>query len=301
MRERIEIKFDENTNLIAYKWTNPNVKKIGCVQIAHGINEHVTRYDALANYLTDHGFTVIASDHYHQGESCNDLSEKCVVEAYDFMDSVLKSIQLTREELENEFTGITCLYAHSMGAIVTQTYIQKISDDYKKVILSGADIGTCKYFFLKLLTNKSFRKKDFKTSSKFIYNMTFGGFQKKFKEKSEYNWLTVNPKNVENYENDPLCGGIVPDINLNSMSKYLLESYKFKNILKINPDLKIFLISGKEDPVTNFTKSTIKLHKRYLKAGLRASIKIYDNMRHEPHNETDTSEVYKDILRFLTK
>lgn len=301
MRERIEINFDENDKLVVYKWTNPNVKKIGCVQIAHGINEHVTRYDKLANYLTDHGFTVIASDHYHQGESCKNIEDKCVVESYDFMDSVLKSIQLTREELDYEFTGITCLYAHSMGAIATQTYIQKIQDDFKKIILSGADVGTFKYNLLKLITSKAFKKKDYRLSTKLVQNLTFGSFKNKFKEKSNYNWLTVNQENVKNYENDPLCGGLIPDINYYSLANSLIKSYKTSNIKKISKNQKILLISGKDDPVSNFGKSTIKLYKRYLKNGINASIKLYDNMRHEPHNELNTEELFRDILRFLTK
>ena len=50
MRERFEIKFDDFTNLVVYKWHNPEIKKIGCVQIAHGINEHVLRYEKLIEY-----------------------------------------------------------------------------------------------------------------------------------------------------------------------------------------------------------------------------------------------------------
>ncbi len=301
MRERIELKFDENTNLIVYKWTNPEVKKIGTVQIAHGINEHVLRYENLANYLTNHGFTVIGADHYHQGESMNDQSDKNIVSKYDFMDSIIKSIQLVREELDFEFTGITCLYAHSLGAIASQTYIQKVQGDFRKVILSGADIGTFKYQFLKLFTNKAFKKKDFTYSSKIVTNFTINSFSKKFKEESKSNWLNNNKENIKQYDNDPLCGGIVPDINYNSLAKSLLNSFKMKNIKKIDKDLKIMLLTGCDDPVTNFSKSTKKLYSKYKKANLNVIVKFYKEMRHEPHNEINTEEVYRDILRFITK
>ena len=185
---------------------------------------------------------------------------------------VLKSIQLTREELDYEFTGITCLYAHSMGAIATQTYIQKIQDDFKKIILSGADIGTFKYNLLKIITSKAFKKKDYRLSTKLVHNLTFGSFINKFNEKSDYNWLTVNQENVKNYENDPLCGGLIPDINYYSLANALIKSYKTSNIKKISKNQKILLISGKDDPVSNFGKSTKKLHKRYLKNGINESI-----------------------------
>lgn len=301
MRERFEIKFDENTNLVGYKWSDPNIKKIGCVQIAHGINEHVLRYERLANYLNSHGITVIAADHYHQGESCEDPSQKLIVKDYDFLDSILKSIQLIREELDYEFTGYTCLYAHSMGAIATQTYIQKIPDDFRKIILSGADIGTFKYKFLKLLTQKSFKNKDFYTSTKIVRKLTLERFNKKFDKNHICSWISSDMESIKNYENDPLCGGEIPDINYYSLSNAIMSSYQTKNIEKINKDLKILLISGKEDPVSNFTKSTKKLYKKYKKAGLSVSIKLYDNMRHEPHNELNNEEFYRDILRFIVK
>lgn len=301
MRKRIELKFDENTNLIAYIWSNPDIKKIGCIQIAHGINEHSLRYESLAKYLNDLGFTVICADHYHQGESCENISDKNIIKNYDFIDSIVKSIKLVREELDFEFEGITCLYAHSMGAIAAQNYLQKYSNDFQKVVLSGTDIGTFKYHFLKFLTFFAYYKKDYQKSSKIVQNLTLDRFCKFFKEESSNNWISANPKNRINYQNDPLCKGIIPDINYYSVANSLLKTYKTKNIKKINQKLEILLISGEDDPVTNFTKSTKKLYKRYKKQNIDTKMKIYQNMRHEVHQEIDINEYYDDLKNFLLK
>ena len=39
------------------------------VQIAHGIAEHVERYDDFAAFLAAHGFVVVANDHLGHGKS----------------------------------------------------------------------------------------------------------------------------------------------------------------------------------------------------------------------------------------
>ena len=41
----------------------------GVVQIAHGIAEHVERYDGFARFLADNGFLVVANDHLGHGQS----------------------------------------------------------------------------------------------------------------------------------------------------------------------------------------------------------------------------------------
>ena len=52
MKERFELKFDDKNNLIVYKWSNPDRPAIGCVQISHGLSEHITRYEDFAIFFS---------------------------------------------------------------------------------------------------------------------------------------------------------------------------------------------------------------------------------------------------------
>lgn len=210
MRERLKIKFDEKNNLVGYKWIATGKIK-GIVQIAHGLSEHVVRYDDFANFLNEHGYHVIAFDHYHHGESVEEHNDLGIIEDYDFITAVVRGIKLVRETFKDDFMGKKILFSHSMGSISTQTYIQQYPNDFDKVILSGTDVGDIRYAFLKLLTSITTKKHDFRTSSKLVHNLTFGNFEKKFKEKSSFNWLSKNPDNIKNYELDPLCGAPVSD------------------------------------------------------------------------------------------
>ena len=301
MKERFELKFDDKNNLIVYKWSNPDRPAIGCVQISHGLSEHITRYEDFANFLVSKGFTVIGDDHYQHGESCKDLSKLGKVEEYDFIDAMIKSLHLVREEFANDFQGITCLFSHSMGSITAQEYIQKYPNDFQKVILSGTDVGDLRYLFLQWITSLSIKKNDCITSSKFVHNITFGSFQKKFSEDSEFNWLSKNMENIKNYEADQLCGASVSDSTYHSIAKSLRRTFKNKAIKKINTTIKIFIFSGSEDPVSAMGKSVKKLYKKYQKNNIEVEMKLYETLRHETLNEIEHHIVYNDIVDFLIK
>lgn len=50
------------------KYENP----LGVVQIAHGMIDHIERFEGLALYLTERGFVVAGNDHLGHGDSVND-------------------------------------------------------------------------------------------------------------------------------------------------------------------------------------------------------------------------------------
>lgn len=299
MREEISLKFDEETSLKGYIWKNESVEQIGTVQIAHGLSEHVSRYDHFANYLANNGFVVIAADHYGHGESAKSPDKVGQVKNYDFIDAVIKSIKLVREEHDELFKGIKCLFGHSMGSIASQEYIQRFPNDYDKIILSGTDVGDFKYVLLKLLTKMTIKENDYITTSKILNNFTFRAFEKKFKDKSPFNWLSKNVDNINNYINDPLCGAPVPDKAFRSLAISLRKSFNNKNIKLINPNIKVFIFSGSKDPVSAFGKSVNRLYKKYRKNNINVYKKIYNDLRHETLNEKEFQIVYDDVLNFI--
>ena len=151
------------------------------------------------------------------------------------------------------------------------------------------------------ITSLSIKKNGCITSSKFVHNITFGNFQKKFSEDSEFNWLSKNMENIKNYEADQLCGASVSDSTYHSIAKSLRRTFKNKAIKKINTTIKIFIFSGSEDPVSAMGKSVKKLYKKYQKNNLEVEMKLYETLRHETLNEIEHHIVYNDIVDFLIK
>ena len=50
-------------------------KPVAVLQIIHGMQEFVDRYDDFANYLSSKGYVVVGEDHLGHGFSVNDESE----------------------------------------------------------------------------------------------------------------------------------------------------------------------------------------------------------------------------------
>lgn len=305
IREEVKIKFDDNVSLIGNKFYQENIEHLGVVQLVHGMAEHISRYDQFCEFLSSKGFIVIAFDLYAHGKTCGDPDKVGVVENVDFMDAMIKSVKLIREHFKNDFnnTSINCLFGHSMGSMISQYYIELYPEDFNYLILSGPEIGRSLYKMAKVLT-KLFMKKDKIVYSNFIHNISLGGFNKKFKnDHPTVGWLSQNAENRRCYELDPYCGKMYPVNYFYSLSNLLLKTIRKENLSKINKNLKVFIFSGIEDPVTRFGKNVYELEKRFNKLNIKNQIKIYSEARHEVLNESDNikNTAMNDIIDFLKK
>ncbi len=287
MRERKVLKFNDKTKIVTYLWMDPIHHNEGTIEIFHGMAENILRYNEFAEYLASNGFIVIGHDHFVHGESATSIDEIGETLDYDFMDGIIKAMKLVRDEYDEYFiNGKRYLFAHSMGSMASQRYIQKYPNDFDKVILSGTDIGGGKYRLAKMII-KPFTRHDKIKYSNFVLNLTTTGFNKKFKkDHPQFGWLSINKENIHEYIDNPYCGKDFPTNYFYSLSKMMCENVKSKNLDSINKNIKILLYCGREDPVSNFGKSIIKLSKLYNKHQIDASFKIIDNARHEVHNES---------------
>lgn len=304
MREQRIFKFDNKTSIVSYIWKEEGMKVRGCLEIFHGMAENILRFDEMANYFVKEGFIVIGHDHYAHGDSAESIEKIGECTDYDFMDAVIKAMKLVRDEYDEYFKDTKrCLFAHSMGSMAAQRYIQKYPNDFDYVVLSGTDIGGGKYKFGKPLL-KLFTKDGKIKYSNFVLNMSTTGFNKKFKkDHPKYGWLSRNPHNIKAFEESPYCGKDFPTNYFYSMAKMMCENVKPENLKRINPKVKIFIYSGKEDPVSNYGKSILKLEKLYKKYGLNVTSKVIPNARHEVHNEKEEIklELFKTIVDFYSK
>lgn len=304
MREQRIFKFDNKTSIVSYIWKEEGMKVRGCLEIFHGMAENILRFDEMANYFVKEGFIVIGHDHYAHGDSAESIEKIGECTDYDFMDAVIKAMKLVRDEYDEYFKDTKrCLFAHSMGSMAAQRYIQKYPNDFDYVVLSGTDIGGGKYKFGKPLL-KLFTKDGKIKYSNFVLNMSTNGFNKKFKkDHPKYGWLSRNPHNIKAFEESPYCGKDFPTNYFYSMAKMMCENVKPENLKRINPKVKIFIYSGKEDPVSNYGKSILKLEKLYKKYGLNVTSKVIPNARHEVHNENEEIKLalFKTIVDFYSK
>ena len=298
--QKVIIESKNGDKLFGLAWHVDN--SIANVIIMEGMEEHARRYDDFATFLNSKGFNVYAVDCYGQGENVlPDESNKGLWPASGFrkqvqaVDSLVEKLRISCKP--------TFIFSHSMGSFMCQDYIQRYTEHVSKVVLCGSGsknpavpVG---FQLAKIIVHKSNRDK----KAKFLNKLMFGGFNKKIKNpKTGYDWLSYNEENVTNYIADPLCGFGPTNGFCYEFLKGMARLYKKKFLRKIRKDLDIFIISGEEDPVTNYGKSVGKLQQMYTKLGVKnVETKIYKGMRHEILNEKNKQEVYEDIVAFFLK
>ena len=296
--QRVELISKNGDKLYGLSWHTEN--SIGNVIIMEGMEEHSSRYDNFAQYLNKEGFNVYCIDVYGQGENVNaDMSNLGIWPKSGFRKQV-QAVDALVEKLRISCKP-TYIFSHSMGSFMCQDYIQRYTEHVSKVVLCGSGaknpavpIG---YQLARLIVHKKNRNK----KAKLLNKLMFGNFNKKIKNpRTPYDWLSVNEENVDRYIADPLCGYGPTNGFCLEFVKGMNRLHKKKFLQKIRKDLGIFIISGSDDPVTNYSKDVKKLSDMYKKLGVKnVQSKVYEGLRHEILNEDSREEVYKDIVNFF--
>ncbi len=302
-RQRIELKVEDGP-LYGLSWTNEGEEQKGNIIIVTGMEETSIRYDEFAQFLCRNGYNVYCVDHYGQGENVKeDLSNRGVWPTSGFrkmvnnVDALVAVLRLSCKPIY--------IFAHSMGSFVLQDYIQRYPKHVSKVVLCGTGSKNpatgLGYALAKMTTNKKNREK----SAKLLNKMVFGAYNKHVENpRTPFDWLSYNEENVDKYIADPLCGFGPNKGFFLEFLKGLKRLHKDKFLKRINKDLKIFLIAGKEDPVGNWGKAPDIMKNLYLKYGIKdVEAKTYPHARHEILNETNETknQVYQDVLDFFNK
>ena len=300
-KHAISIKTVNNDIVFGFSWEVENPK--GVFLIATGMEEHVNRYEDFANFLNAHGYSVYSVDYYGQGENALEVNQLGIVPRSFFS----KSVRILDDLAKKYRIKGKPLYilGHSMGSFIVQDYIQRYSRNLTKAIIMGTNGNNAKlaYAFGYPLARLICKLRGETREAKFLKGLAVGAYAKSVKHrKTDCDWLSYNEENVRKYIEDPKCGHPSSNGFYRELLKGNHRLYKSKFLKKINPELKILITSGVDDPVGAFSKGPKSLAKLYTKIGVKdVTLKLYENMRHEILNETEHEKVYNDILEFLEK
>lgn len=284
------------------RWS-PEGEPKAVVQILHGIAEFVERYDDFANFLTQHGFLVVAEDHMGHGQSINGGG----IQGYfhgGWFTAVGDSLQLMAD-IKAEYPHLPyILFGHSMGSFMARTILCK----YPQCGLSAAVIcgtGWQPAFALPALIKvmDGICKKNETKPSESLQKLIFGSYNHKVEHpRTEYDWLTRDAKIVDEYIAHPLCGFTASAGLLRDMIKGIHFIEQKENLKNMNKQLPVFFIAGGDDPVGSYGKGVYTAAEEFKKAGMEdVSIRIYPMGRHEILNEINRKDVYQDVLHWIEK
>lgn len=303
--------FSDDTFLSGNRRTGIHVRRCvpdgaprAVVQIAHGIAEHVERYDAFAEFLARNGFLVVANDHLGHGKSITDASELGFFAESAGWELAVNDMHQLYALTHAEYPALPYfLFGHSMGSFLTRTYIIKYPSELMGAVICGTGQQPDALIQIgRTVGRAEIRRKGAAYRSPLLNNLAFGAYNRGIEPKrTDYDWLTRDPAIVDAYAADPLCG-FVPTAGLfTDMMDGLAYISRRANLERMDSKLPILFISGDKDPVGENGKGVQKAYDRFLKAGMQdVTMKLYPNCRHEILNELCKAQVMEDVADWLS-
>lgn len=273
------------------------------VQIAHGIAEHVERYDEFMTFLAGKGFVVAANDHLGHGKSYKTEAEKGLFTEAPGWNTAVADMAKLHDLMVQDYPGLPyIIFGHSMGSFLARTYIIDYPDKFDLVILSGTgNQGSAMITAGCLMADFFCRKNGAKAVGNELSKIAFGSYLNKIPDhRTEYDWLSRDEAIVDRYIADDDCGFTAK----NGLYRDMMHGIKYitnkKNIAKMDVSKPVYFMSGAEDPVGDYGKGVEKAYKAFCDAGCKdVMIRLYPGGRHEMLNELNKADVYQDVLDWI--
>lgn len=293
---------DGETQIHAVKWM-PTVKPVAMLQIVHGMVEFIERYDEFAEYLASNGIMVVGNDHLGHGQSVANEDRYGFFKLENGNEALLKDINALRLNTAESYPDLPYfILGHSMGSFLTRQYLARYGEGLAGAIIMGT--GSQPTVMLnvgKWLSSLIASFKGWNYRSKFIDNLAFGAYNKRFEpSRTSRDWLTKDADIVDSYIANPQCTFMFTVNGYYNLFYSIKDCQNKKNIDRIPKTLPVFFVAGKDDPVGNFGKGVVKACDGFKKAGISdVALKLYKDDRHEILNETDRETVFDDILKWI--
>lgn len=280
-------------------WQDDEASPIGVIQIAHGVCEHIGRYDEFARFLAENGFVVCGNDHLGHGKTASAGDLGYVYEG-DHVNMV-RDMNTLHNIMEKRHPGLPYIvFGHSMGSFLARIYAANFGERLSAAVFCGT--GQLPPAAILLddpvdhIINSFSENSEAPASAVSVFEkMT----QKYFKEDDNLAWLSRSKTNIENYRNDPLVGFPMTAPLLKELVMLAVKVSYPTWPSRLPKDLPVLLISGAKDPIGMFGRGVLQVSDNLVKEGIEPEVILYPADRHEILNEDDRDKVYADVLKFL--
>ena len=295
---------DGKTSIHAAAWI-PAVPVRAIVELSHGVSEHILRYEPLASYLTQRGFAVIGHDHLGHGSSVIPGAPRLYLGPPGSWETATRDLDTCRRLARERFGRLPLfLLGHSMGSFLARTYLIRYPGTVDGAILVGTgQMSPAVLAAGSTLARAECHRLGETQISPLVERLAFGPYNKPFSPaRTPYDWLSLDPSNVDAYLADPLCGGI-PTVGL---FRELLNGLRLirdpRALRNMNLATPVLFLSGAMDPVGGCGRGVQAAFRSFQRAGVRdVSLRLYPQLRHEILNEACREDVYQDLCQWLER
>ncbi len=263
----------DGLELYGHAWL-PEGDTVEIIHFVHGIGEHSTRYDRMAEWFCERGVAVAAFDLRGHGKSQGKRGHSPDYDS--LMDDLTRVIAAGREHVPCENKGF--LYGHSMGGNIVLNYALRQSPEVEGIIATGPwlILGFQLPGWQKVMA--SVLRSIWPTFTQ-QSNLDTGGMS------HDAEWAMLTDEDPLNHSDVTL--GLYG--SLNDAADYALEHASELN-------LPLLLMHGGDDHITSPEGSK----KFAARASTQTTLRIWPGLYHEIHNEPSARfEVYQAVYDWM--
>ncbi len=298
----------------------PNKIK-GYVQIIHDKYDYISRYEKFLEFLADRGFLAYGIDLIGHGNSVteehplgdlrgdnipniivDDLSEMANKVFSDFpVENEYVNVKTKGKEMQMLKPLLHTVIGVGLGASIARYYVWKAKNVNALITIGDVGFSTDIKKAIKIYKKEESEDKKYLASEELTEYL-----EKSYNEGIDDSKLYRNSYRLSDTKD-------IRILNKDEKCNFFYTNYAYKSLLLIQnmmnlrqwfaicpKYLPIYMLSGANDPVTNYTEEIENILKQIKKTNIRnVFYKYYVDLRHDILFE-NKKEVYLDIITFLT-
>lgn len=273
-----ESKFEGGDGLSFYvQGWEPDAQPKAVVALVHGLGEHIGRYAHVGKALTDAGYVLVGFDLRGHGKTVSARGH------FPSLNVVMQDIRQFFQFISQRYPSLPqFLYGHSLGGLLSLTYATQNKVGIKGVMVTGAALRSA------LQEQKA----------KIAMAKILGTLAPAATIPSGLDATTVSRDKtvVDKYVNDPLVHGKT-SLGLGKSALAAIDLCFARAAEFAYP---LLIMHGKDDKLT-YPSGSADFAKLAGEKNKDITLKLWDSMYHEIHNEPEQAEVFKVMIEWLDK
>lgn len=274
----------------------------GVVQLIPGMAEHSGRYQDVANFLAKNGYAVFCADHPGSGLTAKGIEGLGILPSTRGWEIMLENIRSLYTHIRKEYPKTPVfLLGHSMGSILARHFVAVYPVYIQGLILSASFLTPA--YRLKLIKPAInlfalFSGPDKKPT--WFNHLFYKNFNKYFKNgPTMFEWISSDRKEVDAYVADSYCGYNNSWAFFKTLFRGIDAMKSSQNNLKYRKTMPLLNICGQDDPVGDFGKDAVKIHRHFYKQRFQNNTMKVFRGRHELFHDKQREKVFYYLLDWM--
>ncbi|HJR79616.1 MAG TPA: lysophospholipase [Anaerolineales bacterium] len=270
-------KDQEGITFFIHGWEPENGNPKALVGLVHGLGEHAVRYAHVGKVLAKSGYALAGFDLRGHGKSGGERGHVSSLDAY------MQDIRQFFGLMERKYPDIPhFLYGHSLGGLLVLAYTIQYGAHLQGVIATGPGL----------------RSSLQEQKAKVAIVRLLGSVLPAMTLQSGLDAATISRDSaiVEAYKNDPL----VHDRASLGLGKAALSAIDLCFARAKEFPVPLLIMHGRGDKIA-YSSGSEDFAELLRAAGKDVTLKLWDDLYHEVHNEPEKEEVFRFIIDWLDK